>query len=164
MPEPSPPTGSPLSSNNDRPRTPWAVHAVCYVLLCVLFFYVLAWRYARPMVFQERIGVERGTGQELALGDLSGEVETKIDPNIASWVELDAFLPGIGEVTAKRIIAFRQARQANATADSAGRRGASVVFTCPEDLQAVRGIGPKTVDRIAPHLIFGGSPSSRPTD
>ncbi len=56
-------------------------------------------------------------------------------------------LPGIGEVLAKRIVEFRKAR--------AGSQGGSgPVFRRPEDLEAVRGIGPKTVARLASHLRF----------
>jgi hypothetical protein len=73
------------------------------------------------------------------------EVRTRINPNTAPWWELTA-LPRIGEVTARAIVAHRKAA---ATAPSA-----TPAFTRAEDLAAVRGIGPKTVARIAPHLRF----------
>ena len=99
----------------------------------------------------------------MTAGELADEVDSRIDPNTASWAELDAFLPGIGEVTAKRIVAYREAHRVSGSATPGGP-GPPVVFSCPEDLQAVHGIGPKTVTRIAPHLVFPGSPPRRPAD
>jgi DNA uptake protein ComE-like DNA-binding protein len=80
-------------------------------------------------------------------------VEFKVDPNTAGWAEL-AGLPGIGEVLAKRIVEYRQGQ---VTANG----GRTVVFRRPEDLDAVRGIGPKTVEKLAKHLRFP-EPASRP--
>lgn len=59
-----------------------------------------------------------------------------IDINKADWPEL-ALLPDLGETMAKRIIADRDAR---------GR------FSSPQDLLRVKGIGPKTLDNLLPHL------------
>ena len=61
----------------------------------------------------------------------------KVDVNRAAWHEL-AQLPGIGEVTARKIVASRK------------NQGP---FVDPDDLQRVRGIGPKTVERIRPYLL-----------
>jgi len=72
------------------------------------------------------------------------EVESKVDPNTANWAEL-ASLPGIGEVLAKRIVDFRQGKAAAPN---------EPIFRRPEDLEAVRGIGPKTVAKLAKHLKF----------
>lgn len=72
------------------------------------------------------------------------QVESKVDPNTATWAEL-ASLPGIGEVLAKRIVEYRQGK--------AGRPD-KVVFRQPADLEAVRGVGPKTVAKLAKHLKF----------
>lgn len=69
-----------------------------------------------------------------------------VDPNTARWFEL-ATLPRVGRSTADRIIAFRETR---APALDPGR----AVFQSPVDLDAVPGIGPKTVTRLAPHLRF----------
>ncbi|MGQ9650524.1 MAG: ComEA family DNA-binding protein [Phycisphaerae bacterium] len=74
----------------------------------------------------------------------SAQVESKIDPNAAAWAEL-ASLPGIGEVLAKRIVEYRQGKAGGPN---------KVVFRQPEDLEAVRGIGPKTVAKLAKHLKF----------
>jgi competence protein ComEA len=81
-------------------------------------------------------------GSAPAAGPL--EIESKIDPNTANWAEL-ASLPGIGEVLAKRIVEYRQAQPGKAS---------KAVFRRPEDLEAVRGIGPKTVAKLAKHLKF----------
>lgn len=68
-----------------------------------------------------------------------------IDPNTAPWWELTV-LPGIGEQRARAIVAFREA--------TAKAGAATVVFRSAEDLAQVRGIGPRTVERIKPHLRF----------
>jgi competence protein ComEA len=58
------------------------------------------------------------------------------DINSADWTELMQ-LPDIGESLAKRIVESRE------------RQGR---FTSHDDLDRVRGIGPKTLDRIRPYL------------
>lgn len=68
-----------------------------------------------------------------------------IDPNRAAAAELDR-LPGIGPAVAGRIVAAREAGAA---------------FTRPADLTAVKGIGPATVERLAPHLDFSRAPRGR---
>lgn len=60
----------------------------------------------------------------------------QIEINNATWVEWMQ-LTGIGEVTARRIVDDRQ------------QRGP---FQTIEDVQRVRGIGPKTMDAIRAHL------------
>lgn len=59
-----------------------------------------------------------------------------VDVNAAPWPEL-ALLPDIGETIARRVVEHRQ------------KRGP---FQSLDDLDAVRGIGPKTLDRIKPYL------------
>lgn len=61
----------------------------------------------------------------------------RVNPNTASEEEL-CVLPGIGPVLAKRIIAARM------------NKG----FGKPEDLRRVSGIGPKTLEKLRPHLEF----------
>ncbi len=79
-----------------------------------------------------------------------------IDPNRAEWYDL-ARLPGVGRAKAESIIAFRE---------KAATRGRSLglvesrPFTTADDLQAVSGIGPKTVARIRPYLRFEPDTSS----
>lgn len=65
------------------------------------------------------------------------QYEYRLDINRATWVEW-ALLEGIGEKIAKTIVADREARGP---------------FKSIDDLQRVKGIGPKTMDRIRPWLI-----------
>jgi competence ComEA-like helix-hairpin-helix protein len=77
-----------------------------------------------------------------------GEGE-KLDPNREEEAELDR-LPGVGPAVARAIIA---ARDSGAT------------FAKPEDLLVVRGIGPKMLARIRPHIELRPPPRalSRPS-
>ena len=59
-----------------------------------------------------------------------------VDPNTAEWPELIQ-LPGIGETLAQRIVESRRTEGP---------------FFDHADLMRVRGIGPKTLDRISPYL------------
>lgn len=79
----------------------------------------------------------------------SDRLQSAIDPNTAPWWEL-AVLPRVGEVTAKRIVAHREA----ASAAPGPKTEREPVFTAPADLEQVHGIGPKTVQRAAPYLTF----------
>ena len=56
--------------------------------------------------------------------------------NEADWPELSQ-LPGVGETLAQRIVESRETAGA---------------FVDNEDLQRVRGIGPRTFERIKPYL------------
>ncbi|UCC31731.1 MAG: helix-hairpin-helix domain-containing protein [Phycisphaerales bacterium] len=71
-----------------------------------------------------------------------------IDPNTAPWWELTV-LPRIGESTARKIVRYRE------TVRGISPDGAGVVaFGCAADLARVRGIGPKTLQRIGRYLDF----------
>ncbi len=70
-----------------------------------------------------------------------------VDPNTATRDEL-ILVPGVGEALADRIVGYRE---------SSARRPA---FSTAVDLDAVPGIGPVTIERIRPHLLFS---SSQPT-
>jgi competence protein ComEA len=59
-----------------------------------------------------------------------------VDVNQADWPEL-AQLPGIGQTLAQRIVAAREERGP---------------FLDHADLRRVRGIGPKTLEKISPYL------------
>jgi competence protein ComEA len=68
----------------------------------------------------------------------------RVDPNRASAAELDR-LPGVGPSTAEAIVAAREA---------------GAVFRRPEDLEAVRGIGPALSGRIGPLLDLRSPPAA----
>lgn len=72
----------------------------------------------------------------------------RIDVNRASAAELGR-LPGVGPALAGRIVADRL------------QRGA---FSGIAALERVRGIGPATLARLAPHLSFGGVPADSRRD
>ena len=70
------------------------------------------------------------------------ELETRINPNTAEAASL-VRLPGIGLSKAEAIIAYRK-----------NLGGSRDVFRSADDLQKVKGIGPKTVQNIKPWLKF----------
>lgn len=71
-----------------------------------------------------------------------------INPNTAAWWEL-SLLPEIGESTARQIVQYRL--------DATHKDDLVVddpVFGEANDLEKIRGIGPKTVAKIATYLHF----------
>ncbi|UCF33275.1 MAG: helix-hairpin-helix domain-containing protein [Phycisphaerales bacterium] len=76
------------------------------------------------------------------------QIDSTIDVNRAPWWEL-TLLPGIGEGKAKALVEFREVQRVNNGWDED-----KPVFRSPEDLQQVHGIGPKTVERMAPFVRF----------
>lgn len=70
------------------------------------------------------------------------ELDSRINPNVASAVSM-ARLPGVGVVRASAIVAYRQDYQGDASA-----------FESTDDLQKVKGIGPKTAEKISKWLKF----------
>lgn len=76
---------------------------------------------------------------------------SKINANADPWWKLAA-LPNIGMVKAKRIVAFRKQSPSPSP------------FKSALDLQEVHGIGPKTVERIAPMLCFDVQEQPGPAD
>ena len=80
-------------------------------------------------------------------GGWAVRLEDRVNPNTASVGSL-VRLPGIGLTRATAIVAFRDA--------FAAEGGDGAAFRCPSDLQQIRGIGPKTVEGLAPWLRFDG--------
>ncbi|UCG32768.1 MAG: helix-hairpin-helix domain-containing protein [Phycisphaerales bacterium] len=78
--------------------------------------------------------------------------QIKINPNTAEWWELDE-LPGIGEVKARAIVAYREEYRSAALAANP-RAEPSPAFQKPEDLAQVKGIGPATVEKMRSMLTF----------
>lgn len=85
---------------------------------------------------------QRGGGMMLPV------VRSTLDANRSPWWEFTV-LPRIGETMARRIVDYRT-KWRNQSPDNAPLR----VFRGAADLGGVRGIGPKTILRIAPHLRF----------
>jgi competence protein ComEA len=111
---------------------------LCYAVLAV----ALGWGLIAQWGGSESVLAEPG-----AMPARMSEVQTRIDPNVADWSEL-VRLPGIGETLAKRIVAYRRQQAAQA--------GQGPVFGRLEDLDAVRGIGPKKLAQMAEYLAFPG--------
>ena len=153
------PSSSPgPETDPDHPRIPSRIYWACYILLGILLAGVVVQRYLQPLLVAEPIGVqssqsasaEKPTGLLASPEAFSQRVENRIDPNVADWPELTR-LPQIGEKIAKRIVAYRLE---HATPAHMGDSSDTSIFGCPADLEAVRGIGPKTVEKIAPFLKF----------
>lgn len=72
-----------------------------------------------------------------------------VDPNVAPWWELTV-LPRIGPVTAHGLVHYRQTVR---VAPNGPTR--TPAFEQIADLTRVRGIGPKTLQRISPYLCMG---------
>jgi len=69
------------------------------------------------------------------------ELDEKINPNYAPAASL-VRLPGIGISRAQAIVAYRQ------------KAGANEAFQSCDDLQKIKGIGPKTVESVSQWLKF----------
>lgn len=113
-----------------------AYSAVGVLLLIIIA--IAAWRHASSTFAFHGVGAPLST----------------VEPNLAPWWELTV-LPRIGETTARAIVTYR---------GSPGNGGEKVrtppVFQTPGDLARVRGIGPKTVTRIAPYLRYESTQSN----
>ena len=81
-----------------------------------------------------------GTGQSCEI-----ELEIRVNPNYAP-IESLVRLPGIGVSRAGAIVAYRE--------KFSDTDGGNPVFQSSNDLQKVRGIGPKTVQNIGEWLKF----------
>ncbi len=73
-------------------------------------------------------------------GNPAARRAASLDLNRASREELEG-LPGVGPVTADRILTLRR---------DLGR------FRSLEELQTIRGIGPATIERMRPLVLIGG--------
>ena len=84
-----------------------------------------------------------------ATGFRFGEVQDKIDPNVADESSFAA-LPSVGEKRAKEIVNYRESVQK--------RQPGKIVFTELKDLQRVKGIGPAIAANLEKYLVFPASP------
>lgn len=142
---------TPTSSNSTdpvAPSVPRSLFFACYAILGALLVYALIARWFLPLCVDEPIGIQRAGSAALSGSDTTATspvvFDDRVDPNTADWPELTR-LPEIGEVTAKRIVAYREEHR---------RDQGGPVFRSAKDLSRVRGIGPKTVQAIEPHLRF----------
>ena len=71
----------------------------------------------------------------------------RINPNTATWPSL-ARLPGIGRVRAQTIVEYRD------QFTNKGNHPDLPAFKTADDLQNIKGIGPKTAEQLSKHLIF----------
>jgi competence ComEA-like helix-hairpin-helix protein len=81
----------------------------------------------------------------ISMPQKTNELKCTINPNNTSWASL-ARLPGFGPQKAKTLIEYRQQYKA--------ANNQQEPFSCAEDLQKVKGIGPKTVDKIRKYITF----------
>lgn len=93
------------------------------------------------------IAAWRHVGATFVIHGAGTPLET-VEPNLAPWWELTV-LPRIGETKARTIVTYR-----DTTRNGEGVGATPPAFQTPGDLARVRGIGPKTVARIAPYLRF----------
>jgi competence protein ComEA len=122
---------SPASSEDRSPRAVWllrrADQAGVAALLLMAFVAMGAWWTAQGGWQGRLVQFDRAEPRA---------AQFQVDLNTAPWPEL-AQLPEIGETLARRIVESRQ------------REGP---FVDNEELTRVRGIGPKTMERLRPYL------------
>jgi len=127
----SEPTGKPTDETPPAPSSPWLRRAdQCGVALLVAlgFLGTVAWWWSHGGLSGRLVEIERIE---------SRQAEFLVDVNHAGWPEL-AQLPRIGETLARRIVESRE------------RDGP---FRTYEDLRRVKGIGPRTVERLRMYLL-----------
>jgi DNA uptake protein ComE-like DNA-binding protein len=129
---------SDTAQTHQKVYIPRAGHLLCYLFLGLLLGGSLLARFYYPFFIDHQALINR---------ERAGQIDQRIDPNTASWQEL-ACLPAIGEVKAKRIVQYRHERGVHPESK------VSAVFRHPDDLRAIRGIGPKTTQKISPYLKF----------
>ena len=109
----------------------------CTVLAILVSVFIL-WQFSGRRHY---IGVNVPVEQELV-----DSVAVTINPNTATVAEL-SLMPNIGPALAERIVDYRRRYQTDHGPDV-------FAFTKPEDLQNVKGIGPKIAEKLAPYLCF----------
>ena len=124
-----------IAMSTDRPTQnetpPWllkrADQATVGALVLAALVSLTAWWYYQGGADGRLIEIDRAPKRS---------AQFLVDVNQADWPEL-AQLPGIGQTLAQRIVAAREERGP---------------FLDHADLRRVRGIGPKTLEKIRPYL------------
>jgi competence protein ComEA len=116
----------------------WGHHRDLLIVVALLCLTTLTAGCFYPRFVRSDGVTDAASGRALATG---------VDPNTAQWYEI-AQLPGIGETAARRWVAHRQQHGGNRPA-----------FARPHDLTRIRGIGERTLRRIAPFLRFPDHPT-----
>lgn len=115
------------------PPRPWMLRRADQSTVAVLIFFILAamsaWWMAKGGYQNRLVEADDDARQRV--------VRFQVDVNAADRFELIQ-LPGIGDTLAQRIIEIRQTNGP---------------FAEVEDLRRVRGIGPKILERLRPHLL-----------
>lgn len=118
-------------ANADKPPPRWLLRRLDQAVIAGLALFALV----AIGLFWLAHGGHRGRLIEIDRADPL-KVEFLVDVNQAEWPELTT-LPDVGETLAKRIVAHRQ------------QHGG---FQSIDELQQVRGIGPKTFERLKPYV------------
>jgi competence protein ComEA len=118
-------------ANSDKPPPNWLPRRLDQAAIAGLALFALV----TMALFWLSHGGHRGGLIEIDRAD-PVKVQFLVDVNRANWPELST-LPEVGETLAKRIVEHRQ------------RHGE---FQTIDDLQRVRGIGPKTFERLKPYV------------
>ena len=124
-----------------RSMPPRELHLLTCVLLAIVLAFALLAHVSRSFAFADRIPADPVH---------VAQVEYRIDPNTAGWAELTV-LPGVGEALARRIVAGREGKPP----------GAGPAYRCPADLDVVKGIGPRLIERMEPWLRFPATDRDR---
>lgn len=137
---------APSSSN----RVWLSAYTLMYALLGIILLWTLWQSYDRSLFVEQPPRPQLVTG-----GSANPPVVGQIDPNIAPWHEM-VMLPAIGKSVAQEIVTYRQQGRRNWKKDHPDSLvdDALPVFTKPEDLLPIKGIGPATLEKIRPYLQF----------